>query len=80
MNDEIGIADLQHQRLTLALTQAELGRRVGVSQKTISLWENSKTQPDEVQMEALQAVFNGGAPPNLMPFLCAPISVPLVKL
>ena len=65
MNDEIGITiELQKQRLQLELTQAELGRRVGVSQATISLWENGKAQPDEVQHESLQAVFRGGVAPS----------------
>ncbi len=60
MNDKIGIElNLQRQRVELGLTQAELGRRVGVSQATISLWENLRAQPDEVQLEALQAVFRG---------------------
>lgn len=52
----------QRERTALGLTQAELGRRVGVSQATISLWENSRAQPDEVQMEALLAVFRGTTP------------------
>lgn len=65
MSDEIGIGrDLQAQRVELGLTQAELGRRVGVSQGTISLWENLKAQPDEVQPETLQAIFRGTAEPN----------------
>ena len=57
MNNEI--EDLQKHRVDLGLTQAELGKRVGVSQATISLWENLKAQPDEVQVEALLAVFKG---------------------
>ena len=63
MNDQIAI-DFQRQRTERGLTQAELGRRVGVSQATISLWENSRAQPDEVQLEALQAVFSGGVAPD----------------
>jgi transcriptional regulator with XRE-family HTH domain len=60
MSEDIEIPlDLQNQRAALGLTQAELGRRVGVSQATISLWENLRAQPDEVQMEALTAVFRG---------------------
>jgi transcriptional regulator with XRE-family HTH domain len=65
VNDEIGIElDLQQQRIHLGLSQTELGKRVGVSQATISLWENSKAQPDEVQLEALHAVFRGDAELN----------------
>ncbi len=60
MKDEIGTEiDLLGSRIRVGLTQAELGRRVGVSQTTISLWENSKTFPDEVQLEALRTVFRG---------------------
>jgi len=63
VNDDIGSGlDFQRERTALGLTQAELGRRVGVSQATISLWENSRAQPDEVQMEALLAVFRGLTP------------------
>ncbi len=62
MNDEVGTEmDFLRRRLELGLTQAELGRRVGVSQGTISVWENAKAEPDEVQMETLRAVFSGGA-------------------
>lgn len=64
MNEAIGIEiALLESRVHLGLTQAELGLRVGVSQKTISLWENSKAIPDEVQIEALRAVFRGGSGP-----------------
>ena len=65
MNEDIGTGlDFQAERAALGLTQAELGRRVGVSQATISLWENSRAQPDEVQMEALLAIFRGRTPSN----------------
>ena len=65
MSNEIGIEmNLQTERLALEMTQAELGARVGVSQATISLWENLKAQPDEVQLEALRAVFRKAAEPN----------------
>jgi DNA-binding XRE family transcriptional regulator len=64
VNDEIGEIELQRRRVERGLTQAELGRRLGVSQATISLWENLKAEPDEVQLEALQAIFRGGVEPN----------------
>jgi transcriptional regulator with XRE-family HTH domain len=65
VNEDIGTGlDLQHERAALGLTQAELGRRVGVSQATISLWENSRAQPDEVQLEALKAVLSGATLSN----------------
>lgn len=51
--------DLQGQRISLGLTQAELGKRMGVSQATISLWENLRAQPDEVQLETLQQILQG---------------------
>ena len=56
--------DLQRQRIERGLTQAELAKDLGVSQATISLWENSKAQPDEVQLEALQTIFQGGSAPD----------------
>jgi transcriptional regulator with XRE-family HTH domain len=65
MSNGIGIEmNLQAERSARGMTQAELGLRVGVSQATISLWENLKAQPDEVQLEALRTVFRGGAEPN----------------
>src|SRR3984885_1276620 len=68
VNREIGIEmDLQGQRVALGLTQTELGRRVGVSQATISMWENARAQPDEVQLEALQSVFRGEVALNRTP-------------
>lgn len=65
MSNEIGIEmNLLSERSALGMTQAELGARVGVSQKTISIWENLRAQPDEVQLEALRTVFRGGVAPN----------------
>lgn len=63
MNEDISAGlDLQRERTALGLTQAELAKLAGVSQKTISVWENSKAQPDEVQMETLRAIFQGRTP------------------
>lgn len=65
MSNGIGVElNLLAERAALEMTQAELGARVGVSQATISLWENLKTQPDEVQLEALRTVFRRAADPN----------------
>ena len=65
---EIGLElDLQQRRMALGMNQTELGRRVGVSQATISMWETGKTQPDEVQVEALHAVFRGSPDSNQIP-------------
>lgn len=63
---------LQRERTGTGLTQAELGRLLGVSQATISLWENGKARPDEVQADALRALFQRGAsssPTELKPDL-----------
>jgi len=40
--------------------QAELARRVGVSQATISVWERDKGRPDDVQMEVIREAFETG--------------------
>lgn len=55
---------LQQIRSTVGLTQAELARLVGVSQATVSLWENQKASPDEVQLEALRRVLSGMPAPS----------------
>lgn len=65
MNEDIGTGlDLQRERSALGWTQAELAQRVGVSQATISLWENLRAQPDEVQVATLLAIFRGRTPSN----------------
>jgi len=53
---------LQQLRLNTGLTQSELARQVGVSQATISMWENQKASPDEVQLEALRRILSGTLP------------------
>src|SRR4051794_11540878 len=57
--DDLKDMDIQRQRIELGLKQSDLGKRIGVSQATISTWENGKSQPDEVQLNALQSVFDG---------------------
>ena len=52
--------ELQNQRASLGLTQAELGRLIGVSQATISMWETGKAKPDDVQSDSLNAMFQIG--------------------
>jgi len=42
------------------LSQSELARLVGVSQATISLWERGKARPDDVQLEIIREVLDGG--------------------
>jgi transcriptional regulator with XRE-family HTH domain len=55
---------LQQLRSNTGLTQSELARLVGVSQATISLWENQKASPDEVQLETLRRILAGAPPPS----------------
>jgi transcriptional regulator with XRE-family HTH domain len=63
MTNEIDLGIwLQGRRAELGLTQSDIAKRVGVSQATISLWENNRAQPDEVQIESLQAAFTGMPP------------------
>jgi ATP-dependent helicase HepA len=47
---------IRHRREALELTQTQLGRRVGVSQNQISLWERGKALVPTVHREKLAAV------------------------
>jgi transcriptional regulator with XRE-family HTH domain len=44
---------LRERRLAHGLTQADVASKLGVSQATISLWENGNSLPDPPQVEAL---------------------------
>ena len=39
------------------LTQAELAEKIGVSNKTISKWENGETYPETTQLIAISNLF-----------------------
>lgn len=45
-------------RREVSLTQAELGERVGVSNKTVSRWENGNYMPDIGTLQMLAKEFN----------------------
>lgn len=49
------IANLRKQA---GMSQEELGKRLGVSQQTISAWEKGKTQPDLAQLRRLASLFS----------------------
>jgi transcriptional regulator with XRE-family HTH domain len=55
---------LHQLRNEVGLTQSELARLVGVSQATISLWENDKAYPDDVQLETLRRALSTSHPPS----------------
>ena len=42
---------LRQRRLALGLTQEQLAEKIGVSNKTISKWENEKNMPDYSMIE-----------------------------
>jgi transcriptional regulator with XRE-family HTH domain len=48
--------DLRKRRLAAGLSQAEVGKKVGVSQMTISNWEQGKTAPDKKERKALDTL------------------------
>lgn len=56
MND-LG-SKLKNLRIGMNLTQIELGDKIGVSDKTISSWENSRTMPDVNMLFILANIFN----------------------
>lgn len=57
MNQYITGALIKHLREQQQLTQAELARRLNVSDKTISKWETGKGLPDVSLLEPLAQVF-----------------------
>ncbi len=49
---------LYELRKSKNLTQSELAKQIGVSNKTISKWENGETYPETTQLIALSNLFN----------------------
>lgn len=49
---------LKNLRIGMNLTQTELGDKIGVSDKTISSWENSRTMPDVNMLFILANIFD----------------------
>ena len=56
MNDFANL--LYELRKNKHLTQTELAQKIGVSNKTISKWENGETYPETAQLIALSSLFN----------------------
>lgn len=48
---------LREKRTERGISQAELAKRIHVTQGTVSNWERNNAQPDEVQMEFLRQAF-----------------------
>lgn len=48
---------LKELRIKHKLTQAEVGKLIGVAQNTISTWESGRTEPDIAKLKALSKVF-----------------------
>lgn len=48
---------LKHARLASNLTQEELSEKIGVSQQTISSWENEKSYPDIINIILLSDIY-----------------------
>jgi transcriptional regulator with XRE-family HTH domain len=52
------LADLiKSKRVELGFSQAELGRRLGVTQVTVFNWENQKVMPDTSNVNKIASVF-----------------------
>ncbi|MDO4492134.1 MAG: helix-turn-helix domain-containing protein [Lachnospiraceae bacterium] len=58
MNQYVTGAIIKELREEKNLTQAELADKIGVSDKTISKWENGRGYPDISLLEPIAAVFN----------------------
>lgn len=52
---------LKRARIRSAMTQAELGEKVGVSQALISQWEKGNSEPSKQQKEKLKKILGGWA-------------------
>lgn len=50
--------DLKQLRKLAGLTQAELGRRVGVGQGTVAKWENRTETPNAKRAAQLEKIFD----------------------
>ena len=49
---------IYQKRKALGLTQEELGRKLGVTNKAVSKWEVGETTPDITVLEPLASIFN----------------------
>lgn len=48
---------LREIRIKHKLTQAEVGKILGVAQNTVSTWESGRTEPDISKIKALAKLF-----------------------
>ena len=60
-NKKVGTL-ISERRKANALSQTELGERLGVPQPTISQWENGKSHPSQEQLDLLTVILGGLSP------------------
>ena len=54
--------NIEQARQQLGMTQAELGKAVGVSERTIQNWEWGRTSPRPNQVKAIEQLVTDGEP------------------
>jgi DNA-binding transcriptional regulator YiaG len=54
--------NIEQARQQLGMTQAQLGRAIGVSERTIQNWEWGKTSPRPNQVKAIEQLVADGEP------------------
>ena len=54
--------NIEQVRQQLGMTQAELGKAVGVSERTIQNWEWGRTSPRPNQVKAIEQLLADGEP------------------
>lgn len=74
---------LQRARVRNAMSQVELGEKIGVSGATISNWETGKTAPTKTQKDKLKSLFGSQTTERQEPkdvgFISSPIAAWLIK-
>ena len=54
--------NIEQARQQLGMTQAQLGRAIGVSERTIQNWEWGNTSPKPYQVKAIERLLADGEP------------------
>jgi len=54
--------NIEQARQQLGMTQAQLGRAIGVSERTIQNWEWGNTSPKPYQVKAIERLLTDGEP------------------
>jgi DNA-binding transcriptional regulator YiaG len=54
--------NIEQARQQLGMTQAQLGRAIGVSERTIQNWEWGNTSPKPYQVNAIERLLADGEP------------------